>query len=104
MFSGIQNTMAKSSKGTLLPRLLQQLKFQFPLFHMQNHLNLDGMSSLCISFTLFLVSEIFSHKFTYKAMEIYLRFHKRFFSVVFLLVFYAYLGVLHHVHSKMYFY
>ena len=70
---------------------------------MQNHLNLDEMmSSFCISFTLFLVSKIFSHKFTYKAMEIHLRFYKHLFSVAFLLVAYAYLRVLHHVHTNMY--
>lgn len=32
-------------------------------------------------------------------MEIYLRLHKRLFSVAFLLVAYTYLRVLHHVHA-----
>lgn len=69
-----QNPLQKHSWH--LPGLLQQLKFQFPLFHMQTHLNLDEMmSSFCITFTVFLVSEILSHKFTYKAKEIHPRFH-----------------------------
>jgi len=105
-FSGIENTKVKSSSETLLAfiRTFATAKTLIPSISHANHLSLDEMmSSFCTSFTLFLVSRRLSHKFTYKAMEIYLKFHKHLFSVVFLLVAYAYLRVLHHVHTKMYF-